>query len=254
MLNFLLLLSCNSNPLGKTSFSDCNHSPNSETGLPLECQINTPFTEDLFIWLDAHDSGTVILQNQTDVTSWLDKSGSRSHLTRIGIGDLATLKKKGSNERNTILFPEASTTYGVDHVLVNFPDGQSFALAISFKTKNLTGNPLNISNNNNFNLKINSGGNLTYSIGSLSDVQTGLIFEENSLYKIILVYNNSSQSIKILNSRETVHTKSLGFSNNSWTDFQIRAENSLEVNEILVYTSVVEATAVQSYLNKKWGF
>ncbi len=251
---FFSLLACDSNPLGKTSFSDCDHSPNSNTGLPVECQVSVPFTDKLFIWLDAHDSGTVILQNQTDVTSWLDKSGHGSHLLKSGAGSSASLKKKGTNDRNTILFPLTSTNYGVNHALLGFLDQTSFTLAISFKTQNLSGSTLTLANNNNFDFKITPGGNLTYSIGSLSDIPTGVVFAENSLYKIVFSYNDSTQSVDILNSGGSVHIKNLGFSNNAWPDFQLIAEGAIEINEILVYTSVVNPTSVQSYLNSKWGF
>lgn len=250
----LSLLSCDSNPLGETSLSGCNHSPGGSVGAPLTCQVSLPSSENLYIWHDAHDTGTLTLQNQSEVTDWLDKSGNNTNLALISLGDFAKLKKKSSNERNSIQFPTSSVTYGVDHALSGFPANQSFTVAISFKTGSLLNESFHLSNGANFNLKINASGAVSYSVGTLVNEPVGLSFQGNTLYKLILVYNSVDQSLDIFNSQSLIHTKNLGFTNGAWLDFQVSAGGTLEINELLVYTTVINTVALQGYLNSKWGF
>ncbi|MGH1468893.1 MAG: hypothetical protein ACRBBP_08460 [Bdellovibrionales bacterium] len=250
-----LLISCDDNPLGKTSLSSCDHSPNTNVGLPLTCQVSIPFTENMFSWLDAHDSGTLELQNQTQVVNWFDKSGNGTNLTLIS-GTHATQKKKSSNERNAILFNSAEGGYSTGFGMANFPPNQSFTMGISLKTGTFSSKSFELSNNDpaGFKFTVDTNGNLTYSSGTIQNVATGISLQTNTVYKFIITYDQSVPSMTITNGLSINYTGAAPATSNSWIELLITGSESFEINEILIYTALPEAQDIQKYLDNKWGF
>lgn len=251
----LIFISCNENPLGKTSLSSCTHSPSINVGLPLTCQVIIPSTENMFSWLDAHDSGTVGLQNQTQVTSWLDKSGNGTNLSLIA-GTHAVQKKKSSNERNAISFATPQGTYSTGFGMGNFPANQSFTMGISFKTGTFSTKSFELSNNDpsGFKFTVDTTGLLTYSSGTIQNVTTGISLQENTVYKFIVVYDQSIPNITISNGLSINYSGTAPATSSAWTELLIVGAESLEINEILVYTALPNTTDIQKYLDNKWGF
>lgn len=260
MKYFLIILSvffisCDENPLGKTSLSSCTHSPNASVGLPLTCQVSIPSTENMFSWLDAHDSGTVDLQSQTQVVNWFDKSGNGTNLG-FASGTHATQKKKSSNERNSILFGSAAGEYSTGFGMANFPANQNFTMGISLKTGAFATKSFELSNHDplGFKFTIDITGKLSYSSGTIQNVTTGITLEEGTVYKFIIIYDPSVPSIAISNGLSIDYTGAAPATSSAWTELLITGSEAFEINEVLIYTTLPDANAIQRYLDNKWGF
>lgn len=246
----LVAVSCSKNPFGNSNISSCLHGHTSSTGLPVNCSITPPTSTNLAAWLDANDPGTLITQNQTEVNSWLDKSGNGRNLDFLS-GSPAESNKKSINDRNSLLFDSAQGSYNLGGI-TGFPSGQDFTLALIFKINSPGSSPLRLSNGSGFSFNIESTGALTYSIGLATDISTGVTLNTGSSIKIIVFYRSSDQTLGFLNATDLVFSASHS-SLPLWTDLQIDASSGLEIGEILLYDDSANTSSIQTYLNSKWG-
>lgn len=252
ILILLTLTACDINPLGNNSFPGCNHSPTNKTGLPVTCQVNIPSTQGLTTWLDAHDSGTLNLNEQSDITSWVDKSGTGISMF-FQNGTKAKVSKRSSNDRNSILFGTLGTYVAVGG-LTSIPAGNDFTVAISFKTGATSGGSVSFNNGTDFSLTITPTNGLLYSIGAQDGEITGIVLRDNLLVNLIITYKASSKTISIQDiGNGFSFNKANTLSSGVWSDIKMSGTNA-NINELIIYNKVVDTTSLQNYLNSKWGF
>ncbi len=248
----LIFTSCENNPLGSTVFKSCDHSPENKTGLPLTCQVNIPSNDGLMLWLDAHDSGTLTLLDQTDVTDWLDKSGNGARLTKSS-GSNLKVDKKSSNDRNSVKFTSLGS-YTAGGGLSILPVDSDFSLSLSLKFGTITPSSFEFANGSNFSIAVSQGKELLITMGSQQNIQTGVFLQDGLLYNFIFNYNASSDLLKIIDSGRDI-SKEIDeiIGAGLWSDVTLIGEE-LSINEIILYDNSLNELPLKTYLNNKWGF
>jgi len=250
------LIACDSNPLGITQISSCDHSPNFKTGLPVTCQVSLHNSENLTLWLDANDLGTVNSENQTDIDSWSDKSGNSTLFTPTA--QKAILLKKQVASRSAIKWIDSLTEY-ISSPLTNYSENQDFTLAVTFKSSSINIDMLEINNgtNNGFSIIVSSDGSLIISLNSSDSFNSPKIIKDEVVSKIILAFKSSTKELFIYGDDNQIGTKIITGNSVSWENLIVSGSEGLELYELLIYSdhlSDFEITELQTYLNNKWGF
>lgn len=250
------LTSCDSNPLGNTKISSCDHAPNFKTGLPTNCQVNFKNTENLAVWLDANDSGTVTAPNQTDVESWADKSGNS--VLFQSFSNFSILLQKQANSRASIKWTSDTGLYS-SSALSGFNADQDFALAVTLKTQAANVDKFKIDNGsgNGFEVFIDSSGTLNYKLSAAAMPVESFSIVDDTIAKFIISFQNSTKELFIYNDSELVSTNQISGSSSAWAELRLSGAEDVEISEILIYDSFpseAEVIEIQTYLNNKWGF
>ena len=251
-----ILIACNSNPLGDTKISSCDHSPNFKTGLPATCQVNFKNTEGLKVWLDSSDAGTILSSNQTDVDRWSDKSGGSVNF--ISLTDKASLVKKQVNGRTVIKWSTDSTAY-TSSALTEFNANADFVLAVAFKTAPSGSDKLKIDNGtgNGFEALVTTQGFLQIALSSDEPLKSSTLLPDERVSKLVLVYDGSEKELYIYNDSELLEVLEIEESSSPWTELNLSGSIGLELYEVLIYNSFkssFKVSEIQTYLNNKWGF
>lgn len=242
--------------MGETKISSCDHSPNFRTGLPITCQVNLKNLENLKIWLDANDAGTVVSTNQQDVDSWSDKSGNSTEF--VFMFEKASLIKKQVNNRSAIRLVSDNTEYS-SSTLSSFPQNQDFTIAMAFKTSLSNSNKFKMTNGdgNGLDLNISPSGTLSVSI-NLNEAYSGsFTIKDDVVSKLVIVYSSLTKELLIYEEEKLVGRKIFIEDSATWESLNLSGSEDLELYEILIYNSIKSDPAVaeiQTYLNNKWGF
>jgi hypothetical protein len=222
-------------------------------GLPVTCSVVPPNSVNLDLWLDSSDKGTITIQNENEIMSWIDKSGKSLNFN-LSSGSPAIIKKNSINDRNSIHFNDtAETSYSLTDPLTNFPQNQSFRLAIVLKVNDLDASNFEFDTAGGPNIRVQPGGGLVYSVGGL-DSDTNLhTFLEGAVIKLILSYSFDTNIFSIQDGVNEIGSFSLS-SMPAWTGLTFKASGDIEISELNLYKELIPLTDLEAYLNKKWGF
>lgn len=253
LILFFLSTACDSNPLGDSFFSSCQHSPGGNFGVPIACPVNLNASENLIAWFDFNNLNTISFNPPSKVESLPDSSGKLLRLIYKN-GTKANYKTNFLNERGVLSFNNTEGSYHLANPQVINTANTSLSLLTVFSIND---------QNNGAELKINlnSGLQLQVSQSSLQVILNGTTRIETQKYNKLgknRVYIVKDQiKNKIFLYINSTLTDSISFSDNTIALSQLEiSATSIELGEVLIYNEVQTLeifNTIDDYLKNKWG-